>query len=201
MEEQLEHVSEPLKPTETQTQNVNSTENEYDLRRRRIAKVFMDAYGGDILKYRKMDPKKLEEMQKKRDEEEEARVTSPYNIQTVFWILASIAIFKLTDFVPAMFYDSAVKKTWLYIGAGFIGINMAIALYLIIVCSWIRKITDWEKHSPSAVPIATCSFVSGTLCINIALWPVYGFLTPVLLFTLFMGFIVIVSLLPNSIAS
>lgn len=49
MEEQLENVSEPLIPTETQTKNVNSTDNEYELRRRRIAKVFMEAYGGGKL--------------------------------------------------------------------------------------------------------------------------------------------------------
>ncbi|XP_041476514.1 transmembrane protein 128-like [Lytechinus variegatus] len=190
--------SESSKPAETQTLQDNSTDNEYEIRRRRIAKVFMEAYGGDILKYRKTDPKKLEEMQKKR-EEAEAKASSPYNFQTVFWILSSIAIFKLTDFLPAILYNSAVNRTWLYVGVCFLGVNLIIALYLIVVCSWIRKINDWEKHCPCAIPIATCSFVAGTLCLNIALWPVYGFLTPLFLFTLFMGFIVLVSLLPNSI--
>nr|XP_054765791.1 transmembrane protein 128-like [Lytechinus pictus] len=127
-------------------------------------------------------------MQKKREEEAEAKASSPYNFQTVFWILSSIAIFKLTDFLPAILYNSAV--------------NRITALYLIVVCSWIRKINDWEKHCPCAIPIATCSValgLYGKIFLNIALWPVYGFLTPVFLFTLFMGFVVLVSLLPNSI--
>ena len=34
--------------------------------------------------------------------------------------------------------------------------------------------------------------------LNVALWPVYGFLTPIMLFTVFMGFVVMVSLLPNN---
>ncbi|XP_071483388.1 transmembrane protein 128-like [Diadema antillarum] len=177
--------------------NVTSTETEYELRRRRIAKVFMDAYGTDILKHRKLDQKKLEDLEEK--EKEEAGPTSPYNFQTFFWILGTFTIFYFTDFIPSMLYDPQVKRTWLFVGFGFLAINVSIAIYLIVFCSWMRKINDWERHVPTAIPIATCSFVCGSLCLNIALWPVYGFLTPLMLFTIFMGFVVVVSLLPNSL--
>ncbi|XP_072042050.1 transmembrane protein 128-like [Amphiura filiformis] len=173
-------------------------DDEFDERRRRIANVFMQAYGTEL---KDIDAKKLAKLRERAEanEEEVEKPFSPYNLQTIFWILATFAIFYYTDFIDAIKVDPRVNRPWLYSGALLIGVNITIGFYLIVICSWIRKIEDWEIHAPIAIPMATTTFIMGGLCVNIALWPVYGFLTPLMLFTVFMGFVVLVSLLPNKL--
>ncbi|XP_022106703.1 transmembrane protein 128-like [Acanthaster planci] len=170
-------------------------EDEFQLRRRRIAQVFMQAYGKDL---KNIDPKRLEELQRRREMgETETEPGSPYNIQTVLWILGSFAVLYYTDLIPAIKEDHRIYRTWLYLGLILMAVHISIGSYLIIFLSWIKKNSDWEKASPMAIPLATGTFVFGAICLNIAIWPVYGFLTPLMMFTLFMGFVVTVSLLPN----
>ncbi|XP_038070949.1 transmembrane protein 128-like [Patiria miniata] len=172
-------------------------EDEFQLRRRRIAKVFMAAYGKDL---KNIDPKRLEELQRRREMGDltmETKPGSPYNIQTLLWILGSFAVLYYTDLIPAIKEDRRIYSTWLYLGFILMAFHVSIGSYLIVYLSWIKKISDWEKASPMAIPLATGSFVLGGICLNIAIWPVYGFLTPLMLFTLFMGVVVIVSLMPS----
>ena len=45
-----------------------------------------------------------------------------------------------------------------------IAINLAIAFFLIVWLSFIKKIPteDWEVHYPAAIPIATAAFIFGS---------------------------------------
>lgn len=182
-----------------ENRQVKSEENEYQLRRRRIAEVFQNAYGSEFEALSKLPPEELEKRLEeiRREEEEGGPPQSPYNIHTVFWILATIGVCYFTDFLPSIRENEDINRIWLNLGFIFLAANILIGLYLIIVCSWIKKIQDWEEHAPTAIPLATAFFMMGALCMNVALWPVYGFLTPVFLFTVFMGFIVSVSMIPS----
>lgn len=177
---------------------VSSEENEYQLRRRRIAEVFSKAYGAEFEALSQLPPEELEKQieEIRKRQEEGTPPQSPFNLHTLFWILATIGICYFTDFLPSIQHNQDVKRAWLYAGLGFIGINVIIGFYLVVICSFIRKINDWEEHAPTAIPIATAFFMMGALCVNVALWPVYGLLTPVFLFTLFMGFIVSIAMIP-----
>ncbi|XP_071828554.1 transmembrane protein 128-like [Apostichopus japonicus] len=177
---------------------VKPEENEYQLRRRRIAEVFQKAYGPEFEALNKLPPEELERrLEEIRRQEEGGPPGSPYNLHTLFWILATVGLCYFTDFLPTVQQSHDINRAWLYVGFGFIGTNVMIGFYLIVICSWIKKIDDWEQHAPTAVPLATAFFMMGALCMNVALWPVYGILTPAFLFTIFMGFIVSVSMLPS----
>ncbi|XP_033102833.1 transmembrane protein 128-like [Anneissia japonica] len=182
---------------EIQLENVEKDEDEFDIRRRKIAEAFINAYGIDVEKFKNIDPERLIELQKQK-EEEEARNRSPYNLQNLLWLVALFCIFYYTEFVLTLQTDPRIKRGWLYTGCVLVGVNCCIGFYLIVVCTWIKKIEDWESHFPSAIPLATASFVFGSICLNVALWPVYGILAPIILFTFLMGVIIFATLIPGS---
>lgn len=134
-----------------------------------------------------------------RYEEEHKPKTSPYTLRNVVWLVAAMAVFYYSDFYPALKYDPRINRTWLNIGLMLIAVNIGIALFLIIWISCVQKINsdEWERRYPAAIPVATGAFIIGAICLTVGLWPVWSILTPLILFVLFMGFVVIVTMLPN----
>ncbi|CAB4002950.1 transmembrane 128-like [Paramuricea clavata] len=118
------------------------------------------------------------------------------NIHMVFWMVASMAVYYYTDFYMAIKIDPRVYRLWLYIGCVLLLVNFTIAFYLIFWCSYHKKIEDWDSHAPFAIPVATAAFIAGMICCVYALWPVWGYFTPLILFTLFMGVLFLLTLIP-----
>ncbi|XP_015769956.1 PREDICTED: transmembrane protein 128-like [Acropora digitifera] len=149
---------------------------------------------------RKSFDRNLDERIKARGEkilkENHPRNTSRINSHSVFWMLAALAVFYYSDFYIALRVDSRIHRTWLYVGGGLIGVNLSIGCYCVLWLSYYKKITDWDKHSPYIIPIATASFIAGMICSTYALWPIWRLLTPFIVFTLFMGVIFLATLIP-----
>ena len=60
-----------------------------------------------------IDPKRLVDLQKLRDGEEletNTKPSSPYNLQTLLWILATAAILYYTDLIPAIKEDHRIYR-------------------------------------------------------------------------------------------
>jgi len=172
-------------------------------------KASADSPDPDSLLRRRVAGKFLQQFQKDREQEEEAFIKgnetsvpkSPYTIQNVIWIVAAIAVFYFTDLPIAVLYDPRIYRTWLNIGIVLIGANLGIASYLIVYLSWIKKLNsdEWDVRHPAAIPIATACFAFGSICMTVALWPLWGWCTPLILFTELMAVVVVISLLPNCI--
>jgi hypothetical protein len=78
-----------------------------------------------------------------------------------------------------------------------LAINAIIFAYLAVWLRHILKNEDkWELIAPAAIPTATLVGLTSFLLFSIALWPIWGFLTLPLLFTLFMAFVVVSPYLP-----
>ncbi|XP_061192871.1 transmembrane protein 128-like [Saccostrea echinata] len=124
---------------------------------------------------------------------------SPYSIQNILWLISSIAVFYYTDFYIACRYDQRVNRVWFNVGAILMLVNLSIAAFLIVYITYIKKVStdNWETLYPAAIPIATGSFILGGICVTVGLWPIWSIFTPVILFTLFMGMIVTIAMLPN----
>ncbi|CAI9733034.1 Hypothetical predicted protein [Octopus vulgaris] len=142
-----------------------------------------------------------EEAQRQLDKKykESTEKKSPYSIWNVMWLLTAMATFYYTDFYPALLYDTRINRFWLNLGALLIGVNITIGAFLILWTSCIKKISsdEWERQYPAAIPTATASFILGAVCVTIGLWPVWSILTPLILFFIFMGFVVVVAVIPN----
>jgi len=50
---------------------------------------------------------------------------------------------------------------------------------------------------PVSIPIVTITFIIGASFYNYSLWPIFSYVTPFLTFTHFMGFICLLSFIPE----
>ncbi|XP_045854062.1 transmembrane protein 128 isoform X1 [Meles meles] len=136
------------------------------------------------------------------------------NIHSGFWILASIVVTYYVDFfktVKENFHtsrismelrtdeqkdpDQATRSRWFVVGGTLLLLSLSIACYCILYLEWCRGIEDYDVQYPTLIPITTAAFLAAGICFNVALWHVWSFLTPLVLFTQFMGVVMLISLL------
>lgn len=55
------------------------------------------------------------------------------------------------------------SRLWFNIGALLVGVNVSIAVFLIVYLSFIKKVSsdEWERRYPALIPLATAAFVVG----------------------------------------
>jgi hypothetical protein len=71
-----------------------------------------------------------------------------------------------------------------------VGINTALVLYLVVYLPKIKKLSDssaWSVYCPRVIPTMTGVGISTFLIFVRALWPVWGFLAPLIFGTQIMG--------------
>ncbi|XP_030419098.1 transmembrane protein 128 [Gopherus evgoodei] len=117
------------------------------------------------------------------------------NIHSAFWILASIAVTYYVEFFKTIKETIQADSWCIVLGSCLLVASLAIAFYCIIYLEWYCGIEDYDAQYPVLIPVTTATFIAAAVCFNIALWPVWSFLTPLLLFTQFMGVVMLVSLL------
>ena len=79
-----------------------------------------------------------------------------------------------------------------------IGVNISIMLYLTTCLPYIAKVTeDWTTYCPKLIPVMTLSGVLSFFCGLLGLWPIWGFLTPIFMIVLFMGYTMSLTFLPS----
>ena len=117
------------------------------------------------------------------------------------WLAAAAFAAYHMDFLDVAVFsplrgDNQLNALFYILGVVLLGVNVAIFCYLVVYLSWNRgvKSEDWDSYIPFAVPAATASFVGAAVFLSIALWPKWGVLTVPVLSTVFMGFIVVVSM-------
>ncbi|XP_006163248.1 transmembrane protein 128 isoform X1 [Tupaia chinensis] len=116
------------------------------------------------------------------------------NIHSGFWVLASIVVTYYVDFFKAL-KENFHTSSWFLFGGGLLLVSLSVACYCIVYLEWYRGIEEYDVKYPMLVPITTATFIAAGICFNIALWHVWSFFTPLLLFTQFMGVVMFISLL------
>ncbi|CAK7294610.1 Transmembrane protein 128 [Vulpes lagopus] len=116
------------------------------------------------------------------------------NIHSGFWILASIVVTYYVDFFKTI-KENFHTSSWFVVGGALLLISLSIACYCILYLEWCCGIEDYDVKYPTLIPVTTATFIAAGICFNVALWHVWSFLTPLLLFTQFMGVVMLISLL------
>ncbi|KAM5191823.1 transmembrane protein 128 [Mantella aurantiaca] len=129
------------------------------------------------------------------DEKKKQKPLPRVNVHSVFWILAAVAVTHYVDFLPVLQMNLQEGCTWLLVGAVSLVFSMTVALYCIVYLEWYHGVYDYDAKYPGLVPVAILTFLVAAVCFNVSLWPVWSFCTPLILFTQFMGFVMLVSLL------
>ncbi|XP_076192058.1 transmembrane protein 128 isoform X2 [Aptenodytes patagonicus] len=117
------------------------------------------------------------------------------NVHSAFWILASIAVTYYFDFLKTVKETIQADSWWFASGSCLLAASSSVAIYCILYLEWYCGIEDYDAQYPALIPITTATFIAAAICFNIALWPVWSFMTPLLLFIQFMGVVMLVSLL------
>ncbi|XP_004624625.1 transmembrane protein 128 [Octodon degus] len=116
------------------------------------------------------------------------------NVHSGFWILASIVVTYYVDFFKTL-KENFHTSSWFLLGAALLLVSLAVAAFCIVYLEWYHGIVEYDVKYPTLVPITTATFIAAGICFNIALWNVWSFFTPLLLFTQFMGVVMFISLL------
>ncbi|XP_004617480.1 transmembrane protein 128 [Sorex araneus] len=116
------------------------------------------------------------------------------NVHSGFWILASIGVTYYVDFFKIV-KENIHTSSWILCGGALLLVSLSVAFYCILYLEWYRGIKDYDAKYPTLIPVTTATFIIAGLCFNVALWHVWSIFTPLLLFTQFMGVVMLVSLL------
>lgn len=123
---------------------------------------------------------------------------NPFQLDTIAWIIGSFVAIYYSEIITALQVDYRISGTYFHIAFGSTTATFLIFMYIIIWVNYIKGIdsNNWEKDTPYAIPLATIMGIVSGVFWNIALWPVYSYWTPGLVFVIFMGFVMTASILP-----
>lgn len=136
-----------------------------------------------------------EEEEKKSQEEKDAKPLSRFNRHSLFWIVASIGVTYYVDFLHNILENDDIKSWWFNVSLTLLGICLSLAMFCIVYLEWFKGIEHYDQEYPAVPPLATAAFIAASCSLNMALWPVWSFFTPLILFTQFMGVVMLISLM------
>ncbi|KAK5872870.1 hypothetical protein PBY51_013529 [Eleginops maclovinus] len=131
----------------------------------------------------------------KSQEEKDAKPLPRINRHSIFWIVASVAVTYYVDFLNNIIENDDIKSWWFNVGLVLLGICLSLAMFCIVYLEWYKGINHYELVYPAIPPVTTAAFIAASCSLNIALWPVWSFFTPLILFTQFMGVVMFISML------
>ncbi|XP_034095365.1 transmembrane protein 128 [Gymnodraco acuticeps] len=131
----------------------------------------------------------------KSQDEKDAKPLPRINRHSVFWIVASVAVTYYVDFFNNIIENDDIKSWWFNAGLGLLGTCLSLAMFCIMYLECYKGINHYEQVYPAIPPVTTAAFIAASCSLNIALWPVWSFLTPLILFTQFMGVVMFISML------
>ncbi|XP_030586297.1 transmembrane protein 128 [Archocentrus centrarchus] len=131
----------------------------------------------------------------KSQEEKEAKPLPRINKHSIFWIVASVVVTYYVDFLQHIMENDDIKSWWFSVGLILLGICLCLATFCIVYLEWYKGIQHYDREYPAIPPVTTAAFIAASCSFNIALWPVWSFFTPLILFTQFMGVVMFISLL------
>ncbi|XP_037632654.1 transmembrane protein 128 isoform X1 [Sebastes umbrosus] len=131
----------------------------------------------------------------KSQEEKDAKPLPRINRHSIFWIVASIGVTYYVDFLHNIMDNDDIKSWWFNVGLILLGVCLSLAMFCIVYLEWFKGIQHYDQEYPAIPPITTAAFIAASCSLNMALWPVWSFFTPFILFTQFMGVVMFISLL------
>ncbi|KAL3321059.1 hypothetical protein Ciccas_000261 [Cichlidogyrus casuarinus] len=120
-------------------------------------------------------------------------------VTSIAWMVVSVALFMYLDFGLVALYEEKLNHSWLYLSFACGTVVFCIGIFHIFWLTYFKKINpdEWEVHNPALVPIATACAIVSFIAFNVAFWPKYSFLTPLIGFIFTMGFVSLISLFPD----
>lgn len=109
-------------------------------------------------------------------------------VHSAFWVGLSIIILYYTNIINQAFHDERVQGIALTLAIICFTINICLVIYSTIWLPLVVKIrVPTEIYAPKIIPLSAALGVSTIILFMYAFWPIYGFLTPLLIMILTLG--------------
>jgi hypothetical protein len=108
----------------------------------------------------------------------------------VAWVVVALLMARWTHFYSTVWNGSKPNRNLLATAFLGVGINTALLLYLVVYLPKIKKLSDssaWSVYCPRVIPTMTGVGIATFFIFVRALWPVWGFLAPLIFGTQVMG--------------
>ena len=118
---------------------------------------------------------------------------------TVGWVLAALLVARWTHFYSIIWMSDKPNRWLLRIAMLGMGIIASLILYLTVYLPKVKKLSDssaWNVYCPRVIPTMTIVGIVTLLLFIRALWPVWGFLSPLIFGTEVMGALMSLHFLP-----
>ncbi|KAK4774201.1 hypothetical protein SAY87_029220 [Trapa incisa] len=117
-------------------------------------------------------------------------------VGNILWIGSVLFIVYFGDgranLIYLMRYDGRIRRLPLHLGIAGVWFNIIIFFYICVLAWRARRFGEkWELATMCALPYVTILGLISFCLLSFALWPIWGFLSLPLLFTLFMACMVV----------
>jgi len=111
-------------------------------------------------------------------------------VHALFWVATAIALIVYLDIWNVVMNDTRVNRVALNLSVFSFAANVTICLYLTLWLPFVKKNTlPWEIYCPRMIPAATALCLTCLFSSILAMWSVWGFLSPLIIFFLLLGLI------------
>ncbi|CAG9316993.1 unnamed protein product [Blepharisma stoltei] len=116
-------------------------------------------------------------------------------LQALAWVAGAVAVLYYTNFFYVAWENEMVNRFFFALTLITFGIYSSMIIYASFFLPTYEPV---EVTAPRLIPVATAIGVLCFICAHIAFWPVWGLLTPGILITLMIGYLMAGSFLPKS---
>ena len=118
------------------------------------------------------------------------------NIQALFWIaLAGLIVYK-TNFFRQLWENEDINSVFMSLTLICLGLNLTLLFYVTAIRP-LQGLDDNIESIPALIPIMTVVGVLLPIFLIMAIWPIWGFLSPIYIFIMSMGYIFVLTFLPG----
>jgi len=121
-------------------------------------------------------------------------------VHAFVWVGLAVGAMYYVDFFNVAMNNDSVRRGCLNASVACLVCVLCLMSYLIIYLPLFENIRDhkmWDIHCPNVIPIICVLGLSNIVLMNLAFWPVWGLLTPVLIFFMTMGFLLVGHFIPT----
>ena len=118
-------------------------------------------------------------------------------IHAFFWVVTALAIVYFTDLVNVALNGKDVNRISLNLAVMCLAAEIGIIIYAVLWLPIVLKVkVTVDKYNPKIIPVATGLGALCVLLLMVAFWPIFGLVTPLLVFFLLFGFLMSAHFVP-----
>jgi hypothetical protein len=118
------------------------------------------------------------------------------NLQAIFWIAVACLIVYKTNFFRQLWENDDINQFFMSLTLICLGLNVSLLFYVTAIRP-MQGLDDNIENIPSLIPIMTIVGVCLPVFLILAIWPIWGFLSPIYVFIMTMGYIFVLTFLPG----